>query len=76
MKFSTFQRRCAGPRAAAAHTAIRKSLDEDNDSAIVRVVLGVGVPRNRTMTFHWFRKAADQRHPLAPYNLALGHLKG
>jgi hypothetical protein len=76
MKFSTFQRRCPGPRAAVAHTAIRKALDEDNEFATVRVVLGVGVPRNRMMTFHWFRKTADQRHPPALYNLALGHLKG
>ena len=75
MKFSTFQRLCAGPRAAVAHTPVRKALDEGNDSAIMRIVLGVDVPRNRTMAFHWFRKAADQRHPLAPYKLALGHLK-
>jgi TPR repeat protein len=24
----------------------------------------------------WFKKAADQGHPQAGYNLAVGHLKG
>ncbi|XP_076372461.1 uncharacterized protein LOC143257538 [Tachypleus tridentatus] len=37
---------------------------------------GVGTEKNHTLAFQWFRRAADQGHPQAAYNLAVGHLQG
>ncbi|XP_033728011.1 secretory immunoglobulin A-binding protein EsiB-like [Pecten maximus] len=37
---------------------------------------GKGVAKHQAKAMEWFRKAADQRHPHASYNLAVGHLKG
>jgi TPR repeat protein len=37
---------------------------------------GVGVERHEAKAMEWFKKAADQGHPHASYNLAVGHLKG
>lgn len=37
---------------------------------------GVGVERHEEKAMEWFKKAADQGHPHASYNLAIGHLKG
>lgn len=32
--------------------------------------------QDQTQAFYWFRKAADQGHPHASYNLAAAHLQG
>ena len=37
---------------------------------------GVGTPKDHHQAMEWFKKAADQGHPHASYNLAIGHLKG
>lgn len=37
---------------------------------------GTGVEKNQHKAMEWFKKAADQGHPHASYNLAIGHLKG
>ena len=37
---------------------------------------GIGVERHPEKAMEWFKKAADQGHPHASYNLAIGHLKG
>ncbi|KAH7977308.1 hypothetical protein HPB49_000576 [Dermacentor silvarum] len=37
---------------------------------------GNGVPKNSSMAFYWFRKAADQGHAHSAYNLAVGHMQG
>ncbi|GAB6023715.1 hypothetical protein CHUAL_008474 [Chamberlinius hualienensis] len=37
---------------------------------------GYAVEKNRDQAMHWFKKAADQGHPEASYNLAVAHLKG
>ncbi len=41
-----------------------------------RYLHGVGVEKHEEHAMHWFKKAADQGHPAASYNLAIGHLKG
>ena len=41
-----------------------------------RYLYGKGVEQNDTLAMEWFRKAADQGHPHASYNLAIGRLKG
>ncbi|XP_025113882.1 uncharacterized protein LOC112575945 [Pomacea canaliculata] len=41
-----------------------------------RYLHGVGVEKHADKAMEWFRKAADQGHPHAAYNLAIGHLKG
>lgn len=37
---------------------------------------GKGVAKNQTAAMEWFKKASDQGHPHAAYNLAVGHLQG
>ena len=37
---------------------------------------GRGVDRHHPNAMKWFRKAAEQGHAHAAYNLAIGHLKG
>ena len=37
---------------------------------------GVGVEQDTQKAMEWYKKAADQGHPHAGYNLAIGHLKG
>ena len=37
---------------------------------------GVGVDRHHEKAMELFKAAADQGHPHASYNLAIGHLKG
>lgn len=39
-------------------------------------ISGHGVEKNRTAAMEWFHKAAEQGHPEAAYNLAIGHLRG
>jgi TPR repeat protein len=41
-----------------------------------RYLHGVGVEKHEEKAMEWFKKAADQGHPHASYNLAIGHLKG
>ncbi|CAG5126520.1 unnamed protein product [Candidula unifasciata] len=41
-----------------------------------RYLQGKGVEPHPEKAMEWFRKAADQGHPHAAYNLAIGHLKG
>lgn len=41
-----------------------------------RYLHGKGVDKHTGQAMKWFRKAADQGHPHAAYNLAIGHLKG
>ncbi|KAK4301808.1 hypothetical protein Pmani_026075 [Petrolisthes manimaculis] len=41
-----------------------------------KLLNGHGVEKNRTAAMEWFYKAAEQGHPQASYNLAIGHLKG
>jgi TPR repeat protein len=41
-----------------------------------RLLFGKGVERNPHHAMEWFKKAADQGHPHAAYNVALGHIKG
>lgn len=41
-----------------------------------RYLHGKGVEKHHEKAMEWFRKAADQGHPHAAYNLAVGHLKG
>ncbi|KAH9499792.1 hypothetical protein Btru_077837 [Bulinus truncatus] len=41
-----------------------------------RFLHGKGVDKHPEKAMEWFRKAADQGHPHASYNLAIGHLKG
>ncbi|WAR12160.1 ESIB-like protein [Mya arenaria] len=41
-----------------------------------RYLHGKGVEKDHEMSMKWFRKASDQGHPHAAYNLAVGHLKG
>lgn len=41
-----------------------------------RFLHGSGVEKNPDHAMKWFRQAADQGHPHAAYNLAVGHLKG
>jgi len=38
--------------------------------------LGVGVEKHTGKAMEWFKKAAEQGHPHASYNLAIGQLKG
>ncbi|XP_078062629.1 uncharacterized protein LOC144488430 [Mustelus asterias] len=40
-----------------------------------RYLWGHGVVKNEEMAMEWFRKAAEQGHPLSSYNLAVGKLK-
>ena len=37
---------------------------------------GKGVDQDEVTAMHWFRKAADQGHPHAAYNLVAGHMQG
>ena len=37
---------------------------------------GIGVPENNAEAFKWFRKAAEQGHAKAQYNLGLMYDKG
>ncbi|KAJ8303047.1 hypothetical protein KUTeg_019443 [Tegillarca granosa] len=41
-----------------------------------RYLNGKGVEKHGGKAMEWFKKAADQGHPHAKYNLAIGHLKG
>ena len=41
-----------------------------------RYLHGVGVEKHPEKAMEWFKKAAEQGHPAASYNLALGQLKG
>ncbi|KAK3754094.1 hypothetical protein RRG08_024169 [Elysia crispata] len=41
-----------------------------------RYLHGKGVDKHPQKAMEWFKKAADQGHPHASYNLAIGHLKG
>ncbi|KAL5022433.1 hypothetical protein ScPMuIL_001588 [Solemya velum] len=41
-----------------------------------RYLHGKGVEKHQERAMEWFRKASDQGHPHAAYNLAIGHLKG
>ncbi|XP_068237534.1 uncharacterized protein [Palaemon carinicauda] len=41
-----------------------------------KLLVGKGVEKNHTAAMEWFKKAADQGHPHASYNLAVGHLQG
>ncbi|XP_014680682.1 PREDICTED: secretory immunoglobulin A-binding protein EsiB-like [Priapulus caudatus] len=41
-----------------------------------RYLQGKGVEQSHADAVHWFRKAADQGHAHASYNLAVAHLKG
>ncbi|ELK06371.1 hypothetical protein PAL_GLEAN10022564 [Pteropus alecto] len=40
-----------------------------------RYLRGAGVIKNEEMAMHWFRRASQQDHPLASFNLAVGKLK-
>uniref|UniRef100_UPI00398ED27E sel1-repeat-containing protein YbeT-like isoform X2 n=2 Tax=Pristiophorus japonicus TaxID=55135 RepID=UPI00398ED27E len=40
-----------------------------------RYLHGLGVEKDEEVAMRWFRKAADQGHPHASYNLAVGKLK-
>ena len=37
---------------------------------------GVGVDKHTGKAMEWFKKAAEQGHPHASYNLAVGQLRG
>ncbi|XP_071552800.1 uncharacterized protein [Panulirus ornatus] len=41
-----------------------------------KLLNGKGVEMNHTAAMEWFKKAADQGHPQAAYNVAIGHLQG
>ncbi|XP_063842456.1 protein sel-1 homolog 1-like isoform X2 [Scylla paramamosain] len=41
-----------------------------------KLLHGKGVEQNHTAAMEWFSKAAEQGHPQASYNLAVGHLQG
>ncbi|KAG8278227.1 hypothetical protein J6590_025543 [Homalodisca vitripennis] len=41
-----------------------------------RYYLGKGIPRNKTLAFYWFKRAADQGHGHASYNLGVAHIQG
>ncbi len=41
-----------------------------------RYLHGVGVEKHHEKAMEYFKLAADQGHPHAAYNLAVGHLKG
>ncbi|XP_037078233.1 secretory immunoglobulin A-binding protein EsiB-like [Pollicipes pollicipes] len=41
-----------------------------------RYLHGRGVEKDHEQAMAWFRKAADDGHPHASYNLAVGHLQG
>ncbi|KAK6185549.1 hypothetical protein SNE40_007757 [Patella caerulea] len=41
-----------------------------------RYLHGKGVDKHGAKAMEWFRKAADQGHPHAAFNLAIGHMKG
>lgn len=41
-----------------------------------KLLNGQGVEKNQHKAMEWFKKAADQGHPHASYNLAIGHLRG
>ncbi|XP_046334957.1 uncharacterized protein HI_1625-like [Haliotis cracherodii] len=41
-----------------------------------RYLHGKGIDRHAGKAMEWFRKAADQGHPHASYNLAIGYLRG
>ncbi|XP_005103522.1 secretory immunoglobulin A-binding protein EsiB [Aplysia californica] len=41
-----------------------------------RYLHGKGVEKHPDKAMEWFKKASDQGHPHAAYNLAVGHLKG
>ncbi|KAH3775784.1 uncharacterized protein HI_1625-like [Dreissena polymorpha] len=41
-----------------------------------RYLHGKGVDKDHEKSMEWFRKAAEQGHAHASYNLAVGHLKG
>ncbi|XP_045612217.2 uncharacterized protein [Procambarus clarkii] len=41
-----------------------------------KLLNGKGVEMNHTAAMEWFKKAADQGHPEASYNVAVGHLQG
>lgn len=43
---------------------------------IIFLFSGIGVEKHEEKAMEWFQKAADQGHPHASYNLAIGHLKG
>jgi TPR repeat protein len=39
-------------------------------------IKGVGVEKDENIAMEYFQQAAEQGHPHASYNLAVGHLKG
>ncbi|VDH93957.1 uncharacterized protein LOC143080534 [Mytilus galloprovincialis] len=41
-----------------------------------RYLHGKGVDKHEGKAMEWFKKASDQGHPHASYNLAIGHMKG
>lgn len=41
-----------------------------------RYLHGIGVSAHPEKAMEWFKKASDQGHPHASFNLAVGHLKG
>ncbi|XP_059084056.1 uncharacterized protein LOC131881257 isoform X3 [Tigriopus californicus] len=41
-----------------------------------RLLHGKGVEKDEELAMKWFRKASDNGHPHAAYNLAIGHLQG
>ncbi|XP_053655533.1 uncharacterized protein [Cherax quadricarinatus] len=41
-----------------------------------KLLNGKGVEVNHTAAMEWFKMAADQGHPEASYNIAVGHLQG
>ncbi|XP_043942492.1 DAP3-binding cell death enhancer 1-like [Protopterus annectens] len=40
-----------------------------------RYLQGAGIPRDEEAAMYWFRRAAEQGHPHASYNIAVGRLK-
>ncbi|XP_074645461.1 uncharacterized protein LOC141901850 [Tubulanus polymorphus] len=41
-----------------------------------RYMFGSGVEKHTEKAIDWYKKAADQGHPRAQYDLAVGHIKG
>ncbi|ELT97237.1 hypothetical protein CAPTEDRAFT_227108 [Capitella teleta] len=41
-----------------------------------RYLYGKGIDQDEGVAMEWFKKASDQGHPHAAYNLAIGHIKG
>ena len=43
---------------------------------VCRYLHGAGTDQNHSMAAEYFKMAAEQGHPHAKFNLAVGHLKG